>query len=366
MFQMDSVLSHILVQGEGDTFYRFSNADGKQWLMPARHMVVAMNLYQPSHWKGLLVKAGLPYLHGVGAVRRFLHTEPERCRLSDELYAILCRAFRVERLEFSLFGGTPGVHQKLTMQVSVGNRILGYGKLSDRPAIIDLFQREAELLDGLKQKGMTEVPEALFCGQLAGNIGLFVQSTWKTRHSQVPHRWSALHEDFLQKMYEATRQTLPFEQTDYYQTLLALQQHLHWLPEDARPLVAAMVERVLAKYAGREVDFALYHADFTPWNMFVEQGRLFVFDFEYARRTYPPLLDRYHFFTQTALFERKWGADELLAQVQLRKDDLPLEGYVLYLLDVISRFTIREQGKWSGDVAISLSVWLKLLAYFAN
>ena len=201
MFQMDSVLSHILVQGEGDTFYRFSNADGKQWLMPARHMVVAMNLYQPSHWKGLLVKAGLPYLHGVGAVRRFLHTDPERCRLSDELYAILCRAFRVERLEFSLFGGTPGVHQKLTMQVSVGNRILGYGKLSDRPAIIDLFQREAELLDGLKQKGMTEVPEALFCGQLAGNIGLFVQSTLKTRHSQVPHRWSALHEDFLKKMY---------------------------------------------------------------------------------------------------------------------------------------------------------------------
>ena len=361
---MGDVLSRILVQGEGRVFYRFSNADGKQWIMPARRMAVAMNLYQPSNWKGRLVKVGLPCLHRVGAVRRFLHTQPERLRLSDELQGVLCQAFQTKRVEFSLFCGTPGVHQKLTMQVSDGNRLLGYCKMSDRADIMALFQQEAKLLGELRQQGLADVPEALFCGQLSGEVGLFVQSTVKTWRSKVPHRWSASQEDFLKRMHEATKQMLPFEQTDYHAALLGLREHLHWLPEAARPLVSQAVERVMARYASRQVEASCYHADFTPWNMFVERGRLFVFDFEYARRAYPPMLDRYHFFTQTALFERHWTAEQMIAQLKRECTDLREDFFVLYLLDVLSRFTWREQGHWDGDMARSLSVWLELLAYF--
>lgn len=35
------------------------------------------------------------------------------------------------------------------------------------------------------------------------------------------------------------------------------------------------------------VEYGVYHADFTPWNMSVEEGQLFVFDWEYASLTYP-------------------------------------------------------------------------------
>lgn len=51
--QVDSILERFLIKGTGKHLYRFSNADGKTWLMPAHNMQVAMNLYQPSglKWK---------------------------------------------------------------------------------------------------------------------------------------------------------------------------------------------------------------------------------------------------------------------------------------------------------------------------
>lgn len=50
--QVDSILERFLIKGTGKHLYRFSNADGKTWLMPAHNMQVAMNLYQPSGRNG--------------------------------------------------------------------------------------------------------------------------------------------------------------------------------------------------------------------------------------------------------------------------------------------------------------------------
>ena len=110
------------------------------------------------------------------------------------------------------------------------------------------------------------------------------------------------------------------------------------------------------------VEFGAYHADFTPWNMFEEKGKLFVFDWEYAQMTYPPMLDRYHFFTQTAIFEKHWQEDEIMEYIQCAKGNwINAEAYILYLLDIIARFTIREKGKVSGDVAHTMNIWIELL-----
>ena len=56
---IEGQLKLLLKQGEGETYYSFANADGKRWWMPARHMAVGMNLYQPSGTKGKLLKRGL-------------------------------------------------------------------------------------------------------------------------------------------------------------------------------------------------------------------------------------------------------------------------------------------------------------------
>ncbi len=360
----DTLLHRVLRIDEGNAFCRFANADGKVWVMPVQNMRTAMNLYQPSGVKGKLLKRWFPALSWSRIVRRAIHAERVNCVLRTDLRELLAQVLGVDDFEFSVFGGTPCVHQKITIQLSRGEQILGYCKLSDHADIIKLFHRETDVLSLLAQRGLNDcVPQALYCGELNDGVGVFVQSTIKTNHSWVEHEWTVLQEDFLARLQQATQQRLPFEESDYFRTLMDLQEHLDWLPEQVdRMLIVQAIKEVLSVYAGQEVEFSAYHADFTPWNMFVEDGRLFVFDFEYAQMTYPAGLDCYHFFLQTAHFERHWSATEVLDYMQSSAGAwVDKELLKLYLLDVISRFTMREGGRVEGDVAHSMDLWITIL-----
>lgn len=358
-------LFSLLLDNSSDLFYRFSNADGKVWIMPAQNMRVAMNLYQPSGNKGKLLKALFPWFHAIPLVRGMIHAEKLYCKLNEKLDRLLCSLFHENSIEYAIFGGTPCVHQKITIQVSKGPRILGYCKITGCNEVATLFRSEADLLEWLKKQKMIGVPLCVYCGELIEGVFIFVQSTEKTQQSKVPHKWNRLHELFLDELQRNTRQNILFEKSDYYRTLQELLLHLDWLPEYAnRKVIKNAIDQIFNAYRDKIVNFSAYHADFTPWNMFVEKGRLFVFDWEYARLTYPPLLDRYHFFMQTAIFEQHWQEKEIIAFLQSSDAKwVNKEMLTLYLLDIISRFTIREKGRVGGDIARSMKIWNNILIY---
>lgn len=133
------------------------------------------------------------------------------------------------------------------------------------------------------------MPECLFCGDLGNGVSIFVQNTTKTSQSKVVHEWGILHDKFLLRLKEATIQEIAFEKSDFCRVLTTLQKHTDWLPEEVdKAMVMNAVEDTVKHWEGKRVGFCAYHADFTPWNMYVEQDELFVFDWEYAQMTYPP------------------------------------------------------------------------------
>ena len=358
-----TTLDNILDFTGDNKFYRFGNADGKFWIVPARGMRTALNLYQPSGIKGKMVKRLQPCLLLFAPVRKAINAETLNCRLNSELHNLLCKVFDVQEIEFAIFEGTPSVHQKITMQLSQGNRILGYCKLSTNNDIKELFEKEYRTLDRLCKSDVIGVPKALHCGTLSNGMHVFVQSTEKRASSKVIHEWGDLQESFIAELKKKTTVTQPFEESDYYTTLSLLEQHIDWLPQNIDNfIVAKVIEDIKEKYCGKKVDFCACHCDFTPWNMFANGNELFVFDFEYAAMSYPAGLDRYHFFTQTAVFEKHWGADEIITYMESNEGKwIDREKYAMYLLDVISRFTMRENGKVSGDAAAPFALWGKLL-----
>lgn len=362
---MNAIINNILDFTGGEKFYRFGNADGKFWIVPARGMRTALNLYQPSGVKGKMVKALLPYLHCLAPVRKVIKAETLHCRLNSELHNLLCKVFDVQEIEFAIFEGTPSVHQKITMQLSQGNRILGYCKLSTNNDIKELFEKEYRTLDRLCKSDVIGVPKALHCGTLSNGMHVFVQSTEKRASSKVIHEWDALQEEFLAQLHEKTKAVLLFEESNYYTTLSTLEQHLEWLPQNIdHQIVGNAINAIKEKYCGKKVVFCACHCDFTPWNMFANGNELFVFDFEYAAMSYPAGLDRYHFFTQTAVFEKHWGMDEISAYIGSDSGKwIDREKYAMYLVDVISRFTMREGGKVSGEAAKPFALWGKVLKF---
>ena len=353
-----TLLHKIISTGSTVRCYRITNADGKSWLLPAKNMRVALNLYQPSGRNGKLLKALFPWLHKLPFVRKAIKAETISCTLQQELKELLLGIFNCADLEFAIFEGTPSVHQKMTIQLSCGSKILGYCKASDNEEILQLFEKEVATLTLLAQKGVTNIPQALHCGTLRNGVHIFVQSTAKTTKSQVVHTWGALQERFLATLHEKTKQTLPFEDSDYSRALTALQEHIDWLPAPGRDVVTTAIEGVMAEYCGKMVEFSACHADFTPWNMFVERGRLFVFDFEYAALTYPTEIDRCHFELQTAIYKEKLDTMQIVDKyIKNNKNK-----YKEYLLSILSLYAIREKGEYSPQMLYIIDRWTNILS----
>lgn len=364
-----SLLDEVLLPGNYWTLYRFSNADGKEWALPVDNLAVSLNLYQPSGAKGKLLKRFLPALHRLRPVQRVLHISKSRYSLHPAISRCITEAFpHASNLSIALFGGTPCVHQKITMQISCGKRLLGYCKVTDNAEIGRLFAQEAEMLANLHANGIEGVPQPLMVKHnLGGKLHLFIQSTIKTSRSKVLHSWTPLHQQFLSELAEHTRRELRFEDTDYAETLRSLRSHIDWLPDvpELRATTLHALDIVEKRFIGGKVTWSAFHADFTPWNMFEEHGNLFVFDWEYARATYPPMLDRYHFFTQTSIYERHLDASAIIAHIENGNEPwIQPDTYILYLLDMISRFTVREGKRVEGDCSQSFEVWGTLLKHF--
>lgn len=353
-------LLHKIITDGNNRCYRITNADGKSWLLPAKNMRVALGLYQPSGRNGKLLKALFPWLHSLPLVRKVIKAETLHCTLQEELQEILQKVFGTKELEFAIFEGTPCVHQKITMQLSLGKKILGYCKASDNKEILSLFEKETSTLEQLAKQGVTNIPKPLYCGTMDNGVHIFVQSTEKSTESGVIHQWSSLQENFIATLHEKTKQQLPFEESDYYHSIIALQEHLDWLPAHTdRRVVATAIAGVMAEYSGKIVEFSAFHGDFTPWNMFTENNKLFVFDFEYSALTYPANIDKCHFLMQTAIYKNNWDAKKI-AKTYITNQNK--QGYKQYFLSVLSQYIIREKGIYNPQITTIINLWIQILS----
>jgi len=360
----DKNLISRLINYEGAVFFMIKNAEGKCWLLPERNLYTAMNIYQPSTIKGKILRSYFPFFSKYQAVRKLLDIETYKLELNKLLEKKLKSLFDLEEIEFSIFLGTPSSHQKITMQIYNGSKILGYCKFSDKKEIITLFKQEKQTLDFLKKQGVDQIPICLFSGNFQEDIDFFVQTTKKTNISTQTNKWSTIHEDFLHQLYSKTKQDILFEKSDFYNSLRLLKMNSGFLKKQHRTLILNAIKGLESIFKNRDVNFSIFHGDFTPWNMIKESKKLFVFDFEYSKKTFPPFLDRYHFYTQVCIHEKKWNAKEIYYNY-LNKNEVIFKNsknsvlYMSYLLSVISLYLDREKLYFYNSK--ETSIWIDLL-----
>lgn len=347
-------------------YWKIANSDGKVWLLPRRNTRVALELYQPSGWKGKVLKAMLPLCSSL----------PEFCapfsaqewKPKEAIRSVLERIFAGKDLEWAVFEGTPSVHQKQVMQVFCGQEILAYCKVSAKDDIKRLFAQEAELLQDLREKGINSIPQCLYLGPIDEERQMLVLSTEKTIHSNILHEWSGLHQSFLDDLQLKTSHRIPFEQCDFAKGITLLKERMGILPPciDKSSLMRA-ISKAETDCQGKMLECAVMHGDFTPWNMYVEQERLFVFDWEYAFLHCPVGLDRYHFFLQTAFFEHHWTAERLMSFAGSPEGAwIDIDQMLYYLLLILSRFVGREPVDRNMSDTALLAYWNQLIILCLN
>ncbi len=370
--EIDSLLSKILVYQQGQVFYRFSNADKKMWMLPIQDIRIGMNIYQPGGRNGKLLKMGMPIFHHSPQFRKLLHIESVQCELKEDLKKLLCSLFHIDNLQFSLFCGAPSATQKIVLQLSMGNKIVGYCKLTNRVNVKSLFSQETETLKFLHEKGIANIPIPLYCGEYEPNIWAFVQTTEKANTSFMVHHWTKAHRLFVDGLYEKTRTITTFEKSDYYKYVEYLSSHIHLVPATDTECICKSIDFIKRLYASPQ-SFSVFHGDFTSWNMFMNKKNLFVFDWECAERTFPPHMDAIHYILQNALLEKHLDLESCYSylkkqiKIHFEDDNSIYRLTIAYLLFIIAYY-LKLYGKMydftEPNYLTRIGILKKLTAHF--
>jgi hypothetical protein len=345
------------------------------WLIPLKNgsaAAASFALYQPSLARARLLKriAVLAAKIGIAGMvfRDRIYFRPE----DSEIRKIFDR----NDLQYAIFTGTGGRHRKITVQVMDGRGvILGYIKVSDSHEIDELLNNEAAVLKRLSALKIGEglYPKVLFSGSI-NDAHILVLDSLKNGRSTFGSKLSDAHIAFLVEIFRKTARNERFRESGFYRGLL---RRIDLLRGTTAQDFVIRGQKVLEFLDGRigekELPFGICHRDFTPWNTFFHGSKLYVFDWEYAKEGYPPLLDLFHFIIQDGIIVRKLDPDGLLKKIAAYKDLIgtyisavgvaaecitPL--LLCYLVDISLLYIEREKGRADKEMIHTLDTWARL------
>lgn len=209
----------------------------------------------------------------------------------------LAGAFYGRAVHIAAFSGTDGPHRKTTLQImNASGVILGYVKMSRTPYLRSCIRNEAKMLIHLSKLNLAsaDVPRVKAIRD-DDKMTLLITDSLKSSSHAAPLRPTAEHLRFLDELRAKTERqgaggTLDAIERDIMEFLSV--GGAEWAGRIAS--VAAALRPVQA-----EIPVCLAHGDFTPWNTFLQDGRLYVFDWEYSNMTWPVGFDLAHFILAT-------------------------------------------------------------------
>lgn len=352
----------------GKKYFSLSNSSGKKWIFDYESLHVGLCLYQPSSAKGRLIKKIMQICSTKSILQKFMKSQTYL--INKDFEKVVKKIFGRNDIQYSIFFGTPGVHCKMVGQISIGNNILGYFKVTDSKLVHKLFQTEFELLSYLQGVGIDSVPTPICIENIDEEYAYF-QTTKKTINSILPIQYDELINEFLCGLSKKTSKEVEYKKSLLYRNIHDVnfgkkstryeKKYLHYL---------TLLD---TKLANGTVNMCVAHRDFTPWNMFIENEELFVFDWEYASRDYLPMMDMFHFEIQHKIMDEGLESEELVEYIDKNweryrlyiSENTTLEAcWILhaYLLDFIALYVSRNENL-SNDELKSIEIRFDLLQY---
>lgn len=356
----------LINERSGIKYVIVKNYEGKIWAFPKKYLRKGMSIYQPSAWKGKLLKIILP-LYLIIPIKIGMNIYVKRMTIAKEFKRYLEETDSKE-YEISVFYGSLGPNRKTTVQVFNKKKIKSYIKIAFDYKIYESFIHEDSILTFLNKCRVKDVPMSLGVKSI-GNRYLFEQTSLKFGNSKIQYKISDIHWDFLKQLHNSTKTTLVFESTDFYAGLKRFDEIKEILSSNEKKCLEEAIEFICCYFKAKRMSFSLYHGDFTPWNTIINKSKLCVFDFEFAQYTYLPLMDIYHFYTQTQLLVEHASKEDIWIEYCFLKEfwesNLGNEKsdvlYIAYLIDIILTYK-----KLQVDTGISIDiqkyeVWTYLL-----
>ena len=349
-------------------FWIIYNTVGQNWILPQKRTKRFLALYQPSSTKGKIVANLLPYLRYTPFLASKINAKSILVELNSSFKKAICQSFGITDFEYGVFCGSPGRHQKITIMINQGKKCLGYCKVTDNPEVFAIFQKESADLLYLKSKGIGCIPEILFVNEIKDLPGVFLLVQTTKREGVI--RKAAINDscvfDFVARMHNLTKSKMSYAKSDFAHSVHVLRRYIDLFKTEEQHAIFHAISEV-EKELTIPSYYSAYHGDFTPWNCYIVDKELFVFDFEYFQRYTIPYLDYFHFFTQSCIYNKYMETDSIFEEY-LNNRDLILAKigdadfyYTCYLLNVMAFYLERDKGFLNERIESCFKIWVKLI-----
>jgi Phosphotransferase enzyme family len=289
------------------SFGYINNPDGSiRWLYPmGSKKPYFLKLYNGSGWRGsffrtvfsLAFQSGRERLARSGDLHVFYQKQPPLGGLLS-----LCPSGNM-----AIFTGTVGENRKAVVALEDQQGQHWFYKQPLTKAAEKLTQNEASVLADLSQFDFKKIaiPTAKPYG-----AGIMVSDVKPTAASnsfdlQLAH-FEAVGELAQCTLQQQRLGDLSFwKETNDHLEALQSQRILNDLPPDTVNLVIAKLLALRSKMdPEKKIPSTLAHGDFTPWNMYLSNGKLHVYDWELSERL-PLLYDAFHFIFQSGVLVKR-------------------------------------------------------------
>ncbi|MBN2320692.1 MAG: phosphotransferase [Acidobacteria bacterium] len=268
---------------------------------------------------GLMLVRGLNSLgmhHHLSRRMIRLHARDERAFDKGGLLEWISRRLGYPFQDLVLYSGSGQTHTKITALAIAGKSGEDVVvRIADSETGLRAVKRESEALRAIHSSGLSrQAPRPLAEGWW-NNYYLLAQEGRLTSANRQEGRLTERHLAFLKELSHLSPKILPFNETRLWKELK------EWSESDRAtdiPLpLGSILNRVLAgDTAGKSLALHRTHGDFAPWNIKIDNDRLFVYDWEESRSDGLALSDAFHFLFRQASLVGPWpGAAQMVLKL---------------------------------------------------
>ena len=192
---------------------------------------------------------------------------------------------------------------------------MGYVKVGINKETKILLEQEENTLKYVKSLNLKYalIPEIIDKGKLEGDI-IYLALRAKHEPLEKSYELTEAHVRYIREIYEKTGRREIFRETELYKLLV---DRIKFLENKIPYYWILNYLRVLKYYEDKFIPIYLSHGDFTPWNVSLKSGKLFLYDWEYSRWNVF-MADFFHFVISKHIFSKKISMNKKTPLFQIK------------------------------------------------
>ena len=354
-----------------DTFYFVPNPDGTiRWIYPKSLKKPSfLSFYNTSSTRAKIL-ASIFRLSFYFRLNKKIELEVFKDSILDRIIK------QYKDFNYSIFTGTIGINRKAIIELNQNNSTKYFVKVALTEQSKDLVNNEKETLNELNkyQYQSLIIPKIIESDENYITIDNIAPKN-QTQSSSL----NEIHLNALDEIYSKTVENKSIKDSTYFEVIKENLDELsntslnkNFDKNKIEILIKNMKIILESLNSEKEISFAYGHNDFTPWNMFIENDHLYLFDWELAKKDIVLLYDFFHFIFQSQILISKSDYKTIFEViVTLIKNNSRLknivqkynidinENYKLYLLYTVSYYLDKynNQEKLHDQVFWLIDVW---------